>query len=400
MTPPKLSDSQKHELVMLYRQGGHTMATLGQRFGVSTSTVGRILKLAAAETGEDTTAAAPVATGGAAEAAPEAIASVPVPVRSAPPVRDPQPPQVDPSIEAQGFTRGARESHHSRTHAPHTAGTAETGSRRVRRRSSSGSSGESLPLFAPGEGGNALELIPIAPNLSDSWDTDSAIAPSNPIAPDSQGGEDDVSGATDLADLGVSPRSRVDRPIKKRLDDDAPSATELPTETKETRPKRRSASRSQAEPVAVEDSDDLTGDLELDDDLDLDEDDFEFGDDDGESGIAAVFGRGANPNQPIEIMPLEVSRIPNPCYLVIDRAAELVARPLEDFRELGQISPQDAASKTLPVFDNHRVARRFSARNQRIIKVPDANDLFQKTGPYLQAKGITHLLIDGQVYLL
>jgi len=99
-------------------------------------------------------------------------------------------------------------------------------------------------------------------------------------------------------------------------------------------------------------------------------------------------------------MPLEVSRIPNPCYLVVDRAAELVARPLEDFRELGQISPQDAASKTLPVFDNHRVARRFSARNQRIIKVPDANDLFQKTGPYLQAKGITHLLIDGQVYLL
>ena len=49
------------------------------------------------------------------------------------------------------------------------------------------------------------------------------------------------------------------------------------------------------------------------------------------------------------------------------------------------------------MFDNHRVARRFSRNKQRVIKVPDGN-LIMRTRPYLQAKGITRLLVDGQVF--
>ncbi len=400
MTPPKLSDSQKHELVVLYRQGGHTMAALGQRFGVSTSTVGRILKLAAEE--EETQDEAMTGVAAAAPAIdPVSIAPVVMAAIDPPLVRDPQPPQVDPSIEAKAIGRGSLESRHAPSRQADAP--SESGSRRVRRRSSS-SAGESLPLFDqggdPAAFNSTFSSIGSSPAAADLSAVDSSIAPDLAAVPEFG---DDGDPANGPAEWGTSRRSRVDRPIKKRADadDDASSIASPPTEAAEPRSKQRATPRNRPEPGPVDDGDDdLANDLELDDDLDEDEDDFEFGDDDGESGIAAVFGRGANPNQPIEIMPLEVSRIPNPCYLVVDRAAELVARPLEDFRELGQISPQDAASKTLPVFDNHRVARRFSARNQRIIKVPDANDLFQKTGPYLQAKGITHLLIDGQVYLL
>ena len=55
--------------------------------------------------------------------------------------------------------------------------------------------------------------------------------------------------------------------------------------------------------------------------------------------------------------------------------------------------------KTLPIFDNHRVARRFSNRSQRVIKVPDGRLLY-KTCYHLQAKGITRILLDGQIYSL
>ncbi|MGL5075437.1 MAG: transposase, partial [Waterburya sp.] len=55
--------------------------------------------------------------------------------------------------------------------------------------------------------------------------------------------------------------------------------------------------------------------------------------------------------------------------------------------------------KTLPVFDNHRIAKRFSHRRERVIKVPDGR-MLQKTSQYLQEKGITRLLIDGQIYSL
>ncbi|NET24881.1 hypothetical protein [Okeania sp. SIO1I7] len=101
----------------------------------------------------------------------------------------------------------------------------------------------------------------------------------------------------------------------------------------------------------------------------------------------------------IRIYPLTESVLPKICYLVVDKFTELVTKPLIAFGELGQIPIEDSQERTLPVFDNHRVAHRFSTRNQRVLKVPDGR-MLQKTSVYLQAKGITRLLIDGQVYKL
>ncbi|NEQ71930.1 MAG: hypothetical protein F6K23_01860 [Okeania sp. SIO2C9] len=101
----------------------------------------------------------------------------------------------------------------------------------------------------------------------------------------------------------------------------------------------------------------------------------------------------------IRVYPLTESVLPKICYLVVDKFTELVTKPLMAFGELGQIPIEDSQERTLPVFDNHRVAHRFSTRNQRVLKVPDGR-MLQKTSVYLQAKGITRLLIDGQVYKL
>ena len=101
----------------------------------------------------------------------------------------------------------------------------------------------------------------------------------------------------------------------------------------------------------------------------------------------------------VQVLPLSEATLPKTCYLVIDRASELITRPLRDFGDLGQIPTQEVQEKTLPVFDNHRVARRFSTKRDRVIKIPDSK-LLQKTRSHLQAKGITRLLVDGQVYSL
>ncbi|VXD11044.1 helix-turn-helix domain-containing protein [Planktothrix paucivesiculata] len=99
----------------------------------------------------------------------------------------------------------------------------------------------------------------------------------------------------------------------------------------------------------------------------------------------------------VKILPLTETALPKTCYLVIDRFSELIAKPLRAFSELGTIPEEEVLEQTLPVFDNHRIASRFSGRNQRVFKVPDGR-LLRKVAPYLQAKGITRLLIDGQVY--
>jgi transposase-like protein len=101
----------------------------------------------------------------------------------------------------------------------------------------------------------------------------------------------------------------------------------------------------------------------------------------------------------MQVLPLASATLPRTCYIVVDKFAELVACPLRDFVELGKVSG-DAPQNTLPVFDNQRVAKRFSNnRNQRVIKVPDSG-VFYKTIDHLLAKGISLMLVDGRIYSL
>ncbi len=140
--------------------------------------------------------------------------------------------------------------------------------------------------------------------------------------------------------------------------------------------------------------------------VDEDDDDEDFGDDeDFEDDDDDDFEGTGLPRIQIErdhltVLPLSDAAIPKVFYLVVDRGAELIAPPLRDFGELGEMSSDEAENRTLPLFDNHRVAKRFSnVRTQRVIKVPD-NQLFYKTTRHLSAKGIKRFLLDGQVYTL
>ncbi|MCL1465318.1 hypothetical protein [Argonema galeatum] len=151
------------------------------------------------------------------------------------------------------------------------------------------------------------------------------------------------------------------------------------------------------------DTEDDLADLDDDDDRDDDgddDDDLDYTDDEDDLDEEIILPKRRVPsNAVVRVLPLSEASFPKPCYLVVDRAAELITRPLKDFGDLGQIPQEEVQQRTLPVFDNHRVARRFSNRAQRVIKVPDGK-ILQKASPYLKAKGITRLLIDGQVYSL
>ncbi|MBO0350570.1 transposase [Phormidium pseudopriestleyi FRX01] len=140
-------------------------------------------------------------------------------------------------------------------------------------------------------------------------------------------------------------------------------------------------------------------DDELEDDEELEDEDDEDDDEEWEDDEPLLRRVPPRTSTVVEVLPLAEAELPKICYVVVDKGGDLITRPLKEFAELGQIPAQESYERTLPVFDNHRVARRFSARNQRVIKVPDGR-MLQKTSVYLQSKGITRLLIDGQVYSL
>lgn len=148
-----------------------------------------------------------------------------------------------------------------------------------------------------------------------------------------------------------------------------------------------------ASPMASIWGEDCDG-LEDDDDWDEDADE-----EDASASITPV-EEEAIAETDVEILPLSAANFPRTCYLVVDRAGELVVKPLKEFRDLGRLPDTEFQCKTLVVFDNHKVARRFSNnRTQRVVKIPDGR-LLHKTSVHLHGKGISRILMDGRVYAL
>jgi len=319
MAPKKLSEADKQAILRLYRQPAETTSTLAEQFGVSNSTISRLLKS---------------------------------------------------QLPAE-----------------------EYGNLIQQKRSASDKGGSSR-----------FEATTTAPESAVS-DRGSSTAPESSTVTES-----------------LSAASPSQKPLPKRrrrsrrgeaADSDQDNGTQLPLlQTKSAAPDSQAVNSKLAE-LEVDPADDdymITAvlgedaDLSSDDDYDDDDDELEDDFDDEEDGEDwEANGEADKPHLQginlVEINPLTQATLPKPCYLVVDRLSELITCPLKDFGELGQIPEAEVNARTLPVFDNHRVARRFSRRNQRVIKVPDGS-MLQKTQPYLQSKGITRLLVDGQVYSL
>ncbi len=129
-----------------------------------------------------------------------------------------------------------------------------------------------------------------------------------------------------------------------------------------------------------------------DDDDDEDEDDSDSSDDD------------SSPEEPVsvDVQSLEGFEYPDLGYTLIDKYQELVTSPLSAFVE--QAPPELANAITLPVFDTHRGARRYSHQvrgkqnKYRVLTFP--GNYLERTRIYLQAKGITHVIMNHQVYEL
>lgn len=324
MTPTKLSDSDKRELIRLYRQSNENTITLAKRYGVSSSTVRRILQGALSE----------------------------------------------PEYEFLVQQKQKRLSDRTSVSEP------------TERTTESSADGETDPVGVP-----LSESAPRPPSASNSRPTirkRSGSAP-EPVA------ELEIRGTVE-SDLDVSDLPNVQAAKKADLSDRAVVTGE------------QKAMLPASGLLAGEDFSDFEDEDEDEDDL---EDDFDEDLEDEDSLLEGSLLGSISSGESIElrgtgliqVLPLSEASLPKICYLVVDRGAELITRPLKAFGELGQIPAAEIREKTLAVFDNHRVARRFATRNQRVFKIPDGS-MLQKTAPYLVAKGITRLLIDGQVYSL
>jgi hypothetical protein len=142
--------------------------------------------------------------------------------------------------------------------------------------------------------------------------------------------------------------------------------------------------------LAIDDADDFAGD-------DADSDDDGEGDDDIFTPVA-VLPLAIN-HEPVAVQPLAAAEWPDSLYMLVDKTVELQARPLREFTELGQLPPDEEELQALQLFANPRQAKRHCGRTQRVIKMPDPEVLVRRAS-YLQVKGITRLVVEGNLYAL
>ncbi len=367
MSPRKLTAADKKAIVSTYRSSGESTTALADRYGVSNSTISRLLKNNIPEEEYESLISDKRTQRGEEEVFLETLTS----------------------LEENNDGDMAEE---TLPEIPRLRVAAiPTGSRRVRRRSSATEdevnpeqttkSGASKPITRAQKYSTDAPIIDALITFDQFTDTGSeAEAPhvtSPPVLPPITSSIP-ASYFDQTPPKSLAPKVVIQRALP-RLASDADMRAELPDSIEEMQ-----QDLSVVADIFGEEMSDL-----------LDDDDDDLPDDEGwtERIIPALVA------PEMQVLPLASATLPRTCYIVVDKFAELVACPLREFVELGKVNG-DAPQNTLPVFDNQRVAKRFSnSRNQRVIKVPDSG-VFYKTIDHLLAKGISLMLVDGRIYSL
>jgi hypothetical protein len=388
MSSKKITDADKLEIVDLYRQSGDTTASLANRYGVSNSTIGRILKSTIPEAEYESLIQQRRSSKASSDK--EIIPSIDSPpiyselasdTDTTSPVSLPLPAiELEPSVESHPLSITPPTIERDVAPPSSTDSSIESNdaqSRRVRRRSSAPIGNENIEI----------ESLPLIVE-------DRSIVKTPDREPTAE--RDNIDLATDSAPKTPIPRTPVLRDILADSHDRYANPPIVPVaEIVDS----IDESEEDSEPEDVNALAAMFGEEVADnDDEEEEEEDSDVEDwaEEPDTSERILTADGLH----VRVKPLSEATLPRTCYIIIDKFAELIVRPLKDFADLGQISGEETQQRTLPVFDNPRVAKRFSnQRTQRVIKVPDSR-VFYKTSQHLKSKGIACLLIGGNIYSL
>ena len=98
-------------------------------------------------------------------------------------------------------------------------------------------------------------------------------------------------------------------------------------------------------------------------------------------------------------IPIANIDFPKIVYMIVDKKIELEIKYLKDFPEYQFLSQNELARKTIQIYNDPKLARRFCNSEQRVIKVPNTN-VFRIVAPILKARGISRIITDDKLISL
>ena len=90
---------------------------------------------------------------------------------------------------------------------------------------------------------------------------------------------------------------------------------------------------------------------------------------------------------------------PKVVYMIVDKKIELETKYLKDYPEWEFLSQDELKRKTIQIFYDLKIAKRFCNNDQKVIKVPNTN-VFKVVAPLLKSKGISRIVCDDKLIAL
>ena len=98
-------------------------------------------------------------------------------------------------------------------------------------------------------------------------------------------------------------------------------------------------------------------------------------------------------------VPINEVNLPLIVYMIVDKEIELEVKYLKEYPDWQFLAKEELNRKTIAIYSNLKVAKRFCKKEQKVIKVPNSN-VFRIVSPLLQSRGITRIVSEDQLIAL
>ena len=98
-------------------------------------------------------------------------------------------------------------------------------------------------------------------------------------------------------------------------------------------------------------------------------------------------------------VPIAEIDFPKVVYMIVDKKIELETKYLKEYPEWQFLSQEELSRKTIEIFFDMKIAKRFCNKEQKVIKVPNT-DIFKIVAPILLKKGISRIVSSDKLISL
>ncbi len=98
-------------------------------------------------------------------------------------------------------------------------------------------------------------------------------------------------------------------------------------------------------------------------------------------------------------IPISEINFPDMVFMIVDKNIDLEIKLLKDYPQWDFLPEGDLNRKTIEIFNDIKVAKRFCKKEQKVIKVPNT-DVFRITAPILISRGISRIVSSEKLIAL